>query len=156
MSNNNKSDCLYSQIFSEYVDVYEWSEKLQDVVKLPQKKNQQAYIQSYADCALDKVLERYIDNMPDTDPYELLAGALGANINELSDDNVNDCTRHESLLTLGDYNASAVELQSKFLPNATEWLDTDKVYQEALKRVEQEILKRREIENEKKTITQSE
>lgn len=59
----SKKSKTYGQSFSELVDDYILNPENNELEKLPVKKNIQAKIQSYLDCALERSLERLMPNV---------------------------------------------------------------------------------------------
>lgn len=60
---SKRNEEKFAQSFSELVDDYILDPQTGMLEKLPQKKNIQAKIQSYLDCALDRMLEKFLPNV---------------------------------------------------------------------------------------------
>ena len=123
-----KQKSKFRQKFSHYVPVYAWSEEKQCVVELPQKKDQQAFIQSNEDCALDKILDKY--------GYDLVAQESLKSSFLVAD---TSSTEKLDLAEWGDYFTKAEEIRDKF--NLSCDLSADEVYQLAQKQVNELINK---------------
>ncbi len=118
----DKQKSKFRQKFDRYVPVYAWSDEQQKVVLLPQKKDQQAFIQSNEDCALDKILDKY--------GYDLVASQSLKSSFLVAD---TSSTEKLDLAEMGDYFTKAEEIRDKF--NLSYELTADEVYQYAQKQV---------------------
>ena len=149
MTDNKKP---YTQSFSQYIDMYEYDEKKGEVIKLPQKFDQQAYIQSFSDCALDKILDKYSEIMPNVDPISLFSVDLAT----LDDTGVNDCTVDNSLHAYGDYISKAEDIREQY--NLPTNLSADDVYKQAYELVNSTLKKYQKggTQNETQNKSQSE
>lgn len=138
----------FRQKFSPYVQQYEYDESKDCLVELKTMKNQQEFIQSSENCALDKILERF--------------GYSNVSLNSVLNNHregPSNCDFYDKsqdfndLVDVGEYMEKAEDLKRQFnLPIDT---PAERVYMECQTKLNN-FLKKGVNVNEKKTIEKSE
>ncbi len=137
----------FRQKFSPYVPQYVYNKQKNCLIELKTMKNQQEFIQSSEDCALDRILDRF--------------GYSNVSLNSVLNNHYEDCSNLDfydkssdfnDLVDVGEYMEKTEDLKRQFnLPIDT---PAENVYVEC-RNLLNNFLKKGVINNEKKIIEKS-